>query len=327
MDYPTLQTAIDQFIDGFHYNRRSGDTYRNGLNLVVKILDERTQTTDQLTDMILEDVFHWMAKRDYSRHTVYSYTAYTRSFLKWLDLHEWLAPGYSISRAENRLDIARKARPLGSYNHKTIDDNLPLIVDYYDNLPLPSGDGFQQQQGRMILLRNRAIVHTLYATGGRASEILQLSRRDLLDGRTDEAFVIGKGGYTRALFLTSEAQAAIRIYCSERDDNNDAVFVSHGRGKGKPIGRGTIWSTVKNAARVLDLHKSTSPHSFRHFRATQLLNEGMPLESVQAYLGHRDIATTRKVYAHTMTSVLKDQLATFGRSHKQAIEDSEQRRG
>lgn len=326
MDYPVLEDAIDQFAGEFHYNKRSGETYRNGLKLMAKILGDRVKTTDQFTEMILVEIYDWMAEKNYSRHTIYAYAAYARSFLKWLDLHQWLPPGYSIIRAQIRLEFARKDRPVGSYNHKTIDDDLPRIVSYYDDLPLPSGDSFQQRQARLVLLRNRAIVHTLYATGGRASEVLQLSRRDLLDGRRDEAFIIGKGGYDRALLLTPEAMAAIRAYCAERNDKNDAVFISHGRGKGKPLGRGTVWNIVKNAAKALDLHESTSPHSFRHFRATQLLNEGMPLESVQAYLGHQDIGTTRKIYAHTRTAVLKDQLKTFGRSHTEAIEDAARQR-
>ena len=119
---------------------------------------------------------------------------------------------------------------------------------------------------------------------------------------------------------------AIEAYVAERDDDFPGLFISHGRGYGNQLGRGTIWSVVKKAVKVLGLHRSTSPHSFRHYRATQLLNEGMPLESVQAYLGHQDISTTRKVYAHTRTAVLRDQLSTFGRSPTEALEDLEARR-
>mgnify|MGYP002066713061 CR=1 FL=1 len=54
---------------------------------------------------------------------------------------------------------------------------------------------------------------------------------------------------------------------------------------------------VKKAVNALNLHPSLSAHDFRHFRATQLLREGMPLEVVQEYLGHADVSTTRNVYA------------------------------
>ena len=82
----------------------------------------------------------------------------------------------------------------------------------------------------------------------------------------------------------------------------------------------SIWRIVKRAAKALGLSKTCSPHMFRHYRATQLLNEGMPLESVQAYLGHSSPQTTRVVYAHTQVAVLRDQLATFGLSPREATQ-------
>jgi site-specific recombinase XerD len=54
---------------------------------------------------------------------------------------------------------------------------------------------------------------------------------------------------------------------------------------------------VKKAVRALGLHESLSAHDFRHYRATQLLREGMPIEVVQEFLGHTDISTTRGIYA------------------------------
>ena len=152
------------------------------------------------------------------------------------------------------------------------------------------------------------------------SEVASLTREMVLGGRLSEAHLQGKGGYSRVILFTPEAKSAIRAYLKERKDSHPALFISHGRDLGNPLSRCSIWRVVKRAARVLDLYESTSPHSFRHYRATQLLNEGMPLESVQAYLGHQDIATTRKVYAHTHTAVLRGQLQTFGLSPARALQ-------
>jgi site-specific recombinase XerD len=79
---------------------------------------------------------------------------------------------------------------------------------------------------------------------------------------------------------------------------------------------------VKHAADQKGLTAWVSPHAFRHFRATQLLNEGMPLESVQAYLGHASPSTTRIVYAHTKKDVLRDQLNTYGLSTREALQNT-----
>ena len=54
---------------------------------------------------------------------------------------------------------------------------------------------------------------------------------------------------------------------------------------------------VETAVAELDLDASLTPHDFRHYRATELLREGVPVEVVQEYLGHADISTTRSVYA------------------------------
>ena len=152
------------------------------------------------------------------------------------------------------------------------------------------------------------------------SEVAALTRESVLGGRVSEAHLQGKGGYSRVILFTPEAMTAIRSYLKERKDSYPALFISHGRNQGDGLSRCSIWRVVKRAAGALDLYESTSPHSFRHYRATQLLNEGMPLESVQAYLGHQDIATTRKVYAHTHTAVLRDQLQTFGLTPTQALQ-------
>ena len=105
-------------------------------------------------------------------------------------------------------------------------------------------------------------------------------------------------------------------------DRSPGLFVSHGRDVGKTLGRGTLWSVVKKAAKELGLFKGTSPHAFRHFRAQQLLHEGMDLDVLQAYLGHADISTTRRIYApYTAVEKVRDQLETFGRTAKDAAQD------
>jgi site-specific recombinase XerD len=161
-------------------------------------------------------------------------------------------------------------------------------------------------------------MHTLYASAGRVSEVASLTRAQVADGRVSEILITGKGNKQRMLFLTPESLAAIRAYCNARNDPYPALFISHRKGKGQALTRMSIWRAVKQATHALGLSKITSPHSFRHYRATQLLNEGMPLESVQAYLGHASPETTRIVYAHTKTAVLRDQLNTFGLSPKEA---------
>ena len=337
--FPTLEEAQDQFLATIQ-TQSTAETYRWALNSFRRFVQEhakeddgsedkdRTHScpTDQLEDDVIEEFYYWLTEQYKSQQTTRTYLSAVRRFLGWLDARELLAETFQLSKAQNRLKAALGNRKRIPYTHKRVDPELPALVSYYDKLPLPEGTGRRIQVERLNILRARAIVHTLYASGGRVSEVTSLTREMVLDGRLDEVHLVGKGGQPRVILLTSEAMRAIQAYVAERHDNHAGLFISHGRGYGKSLGRGTIWAVVKKAATTLDLHHSTSPHSFRHFRATQLLNEGMPLESVQAYLGHQDISTTRKVYAHTKTAVLRDQLGTFGRSPTEALEDLEARR-
>ncbi len=335
---PTLADVQDQFLETLQAPR-TADTYRWALAALSRFIedthyaghgagdadDEDTTAFPvvRLEDDILEEFYYWLSDQYKSQQTVRTYLSATRRFFTWLDARNLLAADFQLGKAQSRLRAAQGAKQRVPYKHRRVDPELPKVVTYYDNLPLPQGDERTARLERLKILRGRAIVHTLYASGGRVSEVASLTREMLLDGRLDEVHLVGKGGQPRLILLTREAMRAIQAYIAERNDDYPGVFISHGRGYGKALGRGTIWAVVKQAAKAVGLHKSTSPHSFRHFRATQLLNEGMPLESVQAYLGHQDISTTRKVYAHTKTAVLRDQLDTFGRSPSESLEDLE----
>ena len=256
-------------------------------------------------------------KRKYAKSTRMLYITALKRYLGWLDAMDKLPAALSRSKADERLRAVQSRRARESYHPKEIDRRLPEIIAFYDNQELP-----ENQNKRLELLRSRAIMHTLYSSAGRVSEITSLTRAQVADGQADQATTIGKGNKPRTMFFTREAQAAIRAYCNARQDTYPALFISHGRNKGRPLTRARVWQTVKLAVRTLGISTITSPHSFRHYRATQLLNEGMSLEFVQEYLGHSSPATTRIVYAQVNKRVLKEQLNEFGLSPKEALKQA-----
>lgn len=322
---PVLQHKAD-FLASLGSSPRTVETYGQALDRLAACLDDMDYDegaknrpspypVQLLKDDLLMIFWDWLTRvRGYQVRTVGVYLAAARRFLVWLDAHDLLAPGFSVSKAQNRLQAVRGQVRRPSEVARAVDPDLPSIVTYYDGLELP-----KQKGPRLRLLRNRAIVHTLYASAGRVSEVASLTRPQVLDGRLDDVLVRGKGGKDRVILLTPEAQAAIAAYCSDRLDHYPGLFISHGRNQGKTLGRWALWKVVKDAAKALDLYQGTSPHDFRHYRARQLLHEGMDLEVLQVYLGHADIATTRRIYApYTALGKVKDQLATFGRSPAEA---------
>jgi len=304
------QELVESFLAALHdASDNTRAAYRAGLSLAA----EAKLAVDE---QVLQRFAALLARRKFARATRQLYLASLRRLLGWMDAADML-PGFNRARAEAKLKAARGDARTG-YRHRQPDPDLPRVIGYYDEQPLPEPQNKRSAARRLEILRDRAIMHTLYASAGRVSEVAGLTRAQVADGRASEVLITGKGNKQRMLFLTPEAQAAIRAYCDERDDPYPALFISHRRNKGQPLTRMSIWRAVKKATRALGLSKITSPHAFRHYRATQLLNEGMPLESVQAYLGHASPETTRIVYAHTRTAVLRDQLSTYGLSPEEA---------
>jgi integrase/recombinase XerD len=149
-------------------------------------------------------------------------------------------------------------------------------------------------------LRDRALLETLYATGSRASEVVNLQLADL---HLDSSFCkcTGKGSKQRVVPLGAPAISVLQIYLqdlrptlTQADKENPWVFVSKG---GKRLTREMLWILVKKYVRRAGLNAKVSPHTLRHSFATHLLAGGADLRTVQELLGHANIRTTQH-YTH-----------------------------
>jgi site-specific recombinase XerD len=278
-------------------------------------------------------------ERRYSRRTESTYLAGAVRFVEWLDANSLLPGSITSSRMRLILKDARGRRRVG-YKTQPIKEAVPQVIAHYDQLPLPPPKTPRQTRQRLAILRNRALVHTLFATGLRAQELASLRRSDCADGESGKIRITGKGEKERIVMLNPEAQHAIRTYLKARDEYRegnrleavqssgarDPLFIRHDRDRLTPITTKTVWQVVNQAARASGLETRVSPHDFRRYIATSLLSEGMPLESVQAFLGHESIVTTRTVYAHTWSEVLEDQIKTYRPSPAQALQRANRRR-
>lgn len=154
-------------------------------------------------------------------------------------------------------------------------------------------------QGDSLGLRDQAILETLYATGMRISELIDL---DLSSVNLELSYVqcIGKGNKERIIPLGSIAHKAMEQYLELvrpklLKDYRIRTFFLNNRGKG--LTRQGAWKIIKGYAEKSGIEKDISPHTFRHSFATHLLENGADLRSVQEMLGHADISTTQ-IYTH-----------------------------
>lgn len=173
---------------------------------------------------------------------------------------------------------------------------------------------FKQVEGDSVrILRDRAILETLYSTGLRVSELVSLNCNQVdLDRR--EFMIRGKGKKPRIVFLSDRAVDAIKNYLAIRQDSFDPLFLNYGRGKkGDDITLGEkrrlstvmVQYLVRNYARKAGIIKKVTPHVLRHSFATELLINGADIRSVQEMLGHASITTTQ-IYTHLTNKRLRE---------------------
>jgi len=157
--------------------------------------------------------------------------------------------------------------------------------------------------------RDRAIVDLLTSSGIRVEECSRLNRSDIdLDKR--EVTVFGKGSKYRTSFIDARTVVSIRKYLEGRKDDNPALFVSL-RAPHERIGTHGIRRMLHAMEPDIPV-KGLIPHRFRHTTATMAISNGMPVESVQAMLGHSQITTTMR-YAHVSHEKVKRDHDTYMR--------------
>jgi integrase/recombinase XerD len=160
--------------------------------------------------------------------------------------------------------------------------------------------------------RDRVMLELLYATGLRVSELVSL---ELAQVNMEVGYlrVTGKGSKQRIVPMGEPAQRLLAEYVQVirpqllKHQPSRVLFVSR---RGTSLTRQAFWKSLRLRARRAGLTRAVSPHMLRHSFATHLLGGGADLRSVQAMLGHADIATTQ-IYTHVERERLKEVHATF----------------
>lgn len=155
------------------------------------------------------------------------------------------------------------------------------------------------EKNKMVALRNRALLETLFATGMRISELVNLQRNQI--DRTGRIFITGKGKKQRFVYLTPRAHEHINNYLKERTDDSPALFIPMSglnvHEKDKQISKNYLQAKIKKYRELLGINVPTSAHSLRHGFATYLAEQGANPAAIQILLGHESLDTTTR-YVH-----------------------------
>lgn len=163
------------------------------------------------------------------------------------------------------------------------------------------------EKDKIVALRNRAALETLFASGMRISELINLKRIQI--DKTGKIFIEGKGRKQRFIYLTERAKKHIDRYLAERMDDSSFLFTpNRGRNasdKSKHISPNYLQMKIKKYRELLGINVPTSAHSLRHGFATYLAEEGANPAAIQILLGHESLDTTTR-YVHASDKYAED---------------------
>lgn len=215
-----------------------------------------------------------------------------RSFFSYLIFED-----YRITNPMELIEIPKIGRKLPD---TLSTDEIDALIGEID---------FDKEEGE----RNRAMLETLYGCGLRVSELVSLKISDLF---FEEGFlkVSGKGNKERFVPIGNLTQKYIelyrntkRIHLNIQKGHEDTLFLNR---RGRQLTRAMVFTIIKDLAVKINLHKTISPHTFRHSFATHLLENGADLRSIQLMLGHESITTT-EIYVHLDRRHLKQVINAF----------------
>lgn len=305
-----IKTAIEDYLDSVKLSRadNTARTYGNALDFLSEILvDHNLKPSESDLDELTEQSIVWMASalKNLSPATERLYLTAATGFFEYLIAEELT----SLNMHRIRLLIKQRARRPGQRLPQFPKEDIEKSVEYAINL---INAPWEDKENRFINLRDRAFIVTLADTGLRVHEICNLRRGDI-DWFEGKAIIIGKGDKQAVVRFSSRSIQVIMDYLSARGEVDGStgkplttlpVFARHDRGAGKKIkpistatGRNIVKRIVKEAINE-DAAQSITPHSFRHYFVTTVLQgSGGNLKLAQELARHQNIAITQR-YAH-----------------------------
>jgi len=285
------ETAKRQFLEYLEIERgRAVKTIENYDHYLSRYFSQmKIGTVGDISEQNIREFRLWLnrqggtAGNSMKRRTQNYYMIALRAFLKFLRKREieCISP--------EKIELA-----------KLPERELDLITPTELNRLLAAAEGTELRE-----VRDKAMLELFFSTGLRVSELCALNSD--LDLTQDSFSVRGKGDKVRAVFVSPAAKGAVASYLKARKDMEEALFVNIPLGKSIPsrLTPRSIERIIKHYATKAGITKKVTPHVLRHSFATDLLNNGADIRSVQQLLGHASINTTQ-IYTHITDSRLRE---------------------
>lgn len=253
-------------------------------------IESGSLTPVSVTYSDLKDFLNWFGAENLNTRTQARVLSGIRAFFKFL-----LIDGEINENPSSLIESPKIGLRLPEVLSVAEIDSIVKVID----LSRPEGH------------RNKAIIETLYGSGLRVSELVNLRLTDIHYG---EGFisVTGKGNKQRLVPISDKALKEIDLYRIDRERlpviyDENIVFLNR---RGRRLTRAMIFTIIKDLAGKAGIVRKISPHTFRHSFATHMVAAGADLRAVQEMLGHESILTT-EIYTHIDRSFLRDTLIMF----------------
>jgi len=292
------ETAKRQFLEYIEIERgRAVKTVENYDRYLTRYFAQMgVKQVSNITEQSVRDFRLWLNRQHGSgrdsmkRRTQNYYMIALRAFLKFLRKRDIAAT------SPEKIELA-----------KLPERHLDLITSAeLGRLMRAPHDAYEKEDDdgkKLQYLRDSAILELLFSTGLRVSELCALNSG--IDLSRDEMSVRGKGEKVRVVFISDEAKEKVREYLKARKDMEEALFVEGRPNKLHRITPRDVQRHLKRYVAIAGITNIVTPHTLRHAFATDLLNNGADIRSVQQLLGHASISTTQ-IYTHITDAHLRE---------------------
>jgi site-specific recombinase XerD len=321
-----VDQAVNIFFSEFHFPRESKNTkrtYKTALKKFLFYAKESRLITEEITDLdasIITRFGVWLDRKGMSEYTQNIYESALRRAINF-----WRVKELIKFTSEEEKEIRMSMRIQSKKRHSAGSPRVGRVPEDYgdkmaavaDSQPLPPPG---KRLALLKILRTRALVHFLRATGLRIGDACRFTKSNFQNAKAHGGYFslpMQKTGSLAHCLLGEPAIAAIDHYLKERSDSSPWIFIQHGRagkprtgtnlffrtaakGYGARISSKTAWEIVCRIGRQAYGQKTTqfiSPHAFRHWHAQSLIRAGAQLEDVQSVLGHSTPVITKQIYA------------------------------
>ena len=293
----------------------------------------------QITNVIINFRRH-LKRRNYSAHTVKYYLYIIRQYVLWLNVPLEQATAEKIDVYIDHLHHKRMHPSSINlylviirvfYNYLKYDEKIPLINPVKLNrrlrVPKPLPRCLRESEVEQLLeaidnKRDMAMFKLMLRCGLRVEEVSNLTLGAVDLKRCRILVSQGKGGKDRVVYISNDAHDALSAYLKERSlyRAKKVFLVERGKYKGQPISVRGIQKRMEFYAKQTGI--KVSCHRLRHTMATQLLNAGAEIETIQDLLGHNWITTTQRYCKLSNLKVQRDYFKAMRRVQQRSVQPS-----